>query len=67
MKRNEVVRDALRRKRKKETLEGAIGKAVRRSGGTYQDYIEIMSYIREKKELERLTLLDAARRVAEED
>ncbi|MFQ6128567.1 MAG: hypothetical protein ACE5QW_06665 [Thermoplasmata archaeon] len=67
MNKNEVIRDALRHKRKKETLERAIGRAVRRFGGNYEDYIEIMSCIREKRESENLGLLEAARRVADED
>lgn len=67
MDKSEVVRDALRHRHKKETLERAIGKAVRRIGGSYEDYIEIMSYIREKREAEKLDLLEAARKIADED
>jgi hypothetical protein len=59
-----VIADALKRRRKKETLERAIGKAVRRSGGTYEDYIEVMSCIRERREGKDLTLEEAAREVA---
>lgn len=66
MNKSEVVRDALRHKRKKETLERAIGKAVRRIGGSYEDYIEVMSYIREKREADKLDLLEAARKIADE-
>jgi hypothetical protein len=64
MDRTEVIEDALKRRRKNETLERAIGKAVRRSGGKYEDYIEIMSCIREKREKKDLTLEEAAREVA---
>lgn len=67
MNKSEVVRDALRHKHKKETLERAIGKAVRRIGGSYEDYIEVMSYVREKREAEKLDLLEAARRIADGD
>ena len=59
-----VIKDALERRRKNETLERAIGKAVRRSGGKYEDYIEIMSRIRELGKAEGLTLEEAAREVA---
>ncbi len=64
MDRAKVIKDALERRRKNETLERAIGKAVRRSGGKYEDYIEIMSRIRELGKAEGLTLTDAAHRVA---
>ncbi len=62
-----MIRDALERRRKNETLERAIGKAVRRSGGKYEDYIEIMSHIREVRKGENLTLTEAAHRVADAD
>ena len=67
MDRSKVIRDALERRRKNETLERAIGKAVRRNGGKYEDYIEIMSRIREVRKAEDLTLTDAAHRVADLD
>lgn len=64
MDKAKIIMDALERRRKNETLERAIGKAVRRSGGKYEDYIEIMSRIREVRRAEDLTLTDAAHRVA---
>ena len=67
MDRVKVIKDALERRRKNETLERAIGKAVRRSGGKYEDYIEIMSSIREVRKAEGLTLADAAQRMADLD
>ncbi len=67
MDRAKVIRNALERRRKNETLERAIGKAVRRSGGTFEDYIEIMSRIREVRKGENITLTDAARRMADAD
>lgn len=66
MDQREVVKNALDRKRRNETLERAIGKAVRRNGGTYEDYIGIMSRIREARDSENLTLLEAARKFAGE-
>ena len=62
-----IIDDALKRRRKNETLERAIGKAVRRSGGKYKDYIEIMSSIRDIREAMNLTLEDAARQLADAD
>ncbi|MCJ2564444.1 MAG: hypothetical protein LN417_10230 [Candidatus Thermoplasmatota archaeon] len=59
-----MIEDALKRRRKNETFERALGKAVRRSGGKYEDYIEIMSHIRDKREEKSLTLEEAARDVA---
>ncbi|MCK4457399.1 MAG: hypothetical protein KAW39_06640 [Thermoplasmata archaeon] len=59
-----MIEDALKRRRKNETFERALGKAVRRSGGKYEDYIEIMSHIRDKREEKSLTLEEAAREVA---
>lgn len=59
-----MIENALKRRRKNETFERALGKAVRRSGGKYADYIEIMSHIRDKREEKSLTLEEAAREVA---
>ena len=67
MDQRDVVKDALDRRRRNETLERAIGKAVRRKGGTYEDYIGIMSRIREVRDTKSLTLLEAARKFAGED
>ncbi|MFQ5909105.1 MAG: hypothetical protein ACE5IJ_00080 [Thermoplasmata archaeon] len=67
MKKSDIIMDALKHRRRNETLEKAIGKAVRRSGGSFEYYIEIMSCIREKRRAKKLTLLDAARKVADGD
>jgi hypothetical protein len=43
----EVLREAQRIRQRKEELERAIGRAVRRSGHDYQYYVDMISDLRE--------------------
>ena len=61
----EVIWSALRDLHSNETLERAIGRYVRNLKGSYEDYMGIMSTIRELAKKKKLSLLDAAKKVAE--
>ncbi len=61
----ELLAEALKDLHKGETVERALGRIVRRSGGTYEEYVRIMGDVRELAVKEKLTSLDAARRLAQ--
>ncbi len=48
----------------KESFEKCLGQSVRRHGGTYQDYVELVSRVREVARIDKIPLRDAARRLA---
>jgi len=58
--RDRVLREALAL-RPNETFERALGRAVRRNGGDYADYLAIMTEIREFGRAKKLNLEEAAR------
>ncbi len=49
-----------------EPFEQSLGRSVRRHGGTYQDYVEVVSRLRETARERRESLRDAARRLADQ-
>jgi hypothetical protein len=59
----EVLREAFR-SRHKETFERSLGRTVRRHGGSYADYMKLMSEVREKARREKTDVREAARRLA---
>jgi hypothetical protein len=59
-----IIRDALRDLHKNETLERAIGRLVRGRKGSYQDYMDIISSIRDMAQKKKIDLIEAAKRVA---
>jgi len=61
--RDRVLRDALSL-RPKETFERSLGRAVRRYGGDYADYLALVTEIRDYGRLKKLKLEDAARAMA---
>ncbi len=61
---DEVLREAIGDLHKGETLERAIGRIVRRQGGTYSDYVRIMDTVRDVARREELTPMQAARKLA---
>jgi hypothetical protein len=63
----DILREALATKQRKETLERAIGKAVRRSNLDFGVYIKIMSELREMSDKEDRTLEDIAKNIVSED
>ncbi len=44
-----------------ESFEQSLGRAMRRHGGTYQDYLNLISEIREIARARKMSLRDAAR------
>ena len=61
----EILQEAIGDLHKGETLERAVGRIVRRNGGTYEDYTQIMGFVRDLAARERLTPLQAARKLAQ--
>ena len=61
----EILREAIGDLHKGETLERAVGRIVRRNGGTYEDYVQIIGSVRNLAAQERLTPLQAARKLAQ--
>jgi hypothetical protein len=61
----EVIYSALKDLHSNETLERAIGRYVRNAGGSYEDYVQIMSAIREISGKKKMSLLKAAKKLAE--
>ncbi|MFQ6060007.1 MAG: hypothetical protein ACE5KV_01760 [Thermoplasmata archaeon] len=59
-----VISEALGDLHKNETLERALGRFVRRYRGNYEDYLEIISSIRDLAQRKRIDLIEAARRIA---
>ena len=47
-----------------ESFEASLGRAVRRHGGTYQDYVDLVSRVRDLAKARKLPLRDAARLLA---
>lgn len=58
-----VLGEALR-SRRDETFERALGRAVRRNGGTYADYVGLISRIRERAQADKTDIRVAARALA---
>lgn len=60
---DEILREAINDLHKGETIERAIGRIVRRHGGTYQDYVGIMDRVRDLAREQKLTPIQAARKL----
>ncbi len=61
----ELLAEALGDLQKAETIERALSRILRRYGGTYEDYVRIMSDVRDLATKEKLSTLEAARRIAQ--
>ncbi len=61
----DLIAEALGDLHKGETVERALSRILRRHGGTYADYLEIMGSVRDLAYKEKLTSLEAARRLAQ--
>jgi hypothetical protein len=60
----EVLKEAIRSRRGKETLEQAVGRAVRNCAGKYEDYMRIMADVRDLAEAKGITVEEAAKELA---
>ncbi len=56
----EALKEALR-SRHEEPFEKSLGRAIRRSGGTYADYVDLMARVRERARTGKTDLRRAAR------
>ena len=61
----EILLEAVKDLHKGETIERAVGRILRRYGGTYVDYQRIMGNVRELANRGDMTSLEAARRLAQ--
>ncbi len=64
LERRTILRQTLKEIRKRETFEKALGRIIRKNGGTYEDYIQIVSDVRERAHKKRIDLLEAAKQLA---
>jgi len=60
----EVLAEAIKRRRGKETLELAVGRAVRNRAGKYEDYMRIMADVRDLAETKGISVDEAAKEIA---
>jgi hypothetical protein len=58
-----ILEDALKNHRKKEGFEAALSRAIRKTGGKYEDYIELVTELREFAYYQKLDLVSAAKKV----
>ncbi len=49
-----------------ESFEQSLGRSVRRHGGSYQDYVDLVSRVRDAAKARRVKLRDAARFLADQ-
>jgi hypothetical protein len=61
----DLLAEALGDLQKGETIERALSRILRRYGGTYEDYVRIMGDVRDLATKEKLSTLEAARRIAQ--
>jgi hypothetical protein len=57
-----VLEDALAYR--DERFEEALGRAVRRHGGTYEDYVGLISTVREEARRDHVSLRESAKKIA---
>ncbi len=63
--RSEVLREALR-SRHREAFEKALGRAVRKLGGNFAEYVAIIAEVRDYGRVHKMDLRDAARSLADQ-
>jgi len=56
----EALREAVKSRRKKETLEAAVGRIARKKGLDFSSYVNIMSEVRDRAHEEGVTVEKAA-------
>jgi len=60
----QVLAEAIKNRRAKETLEQAVGRTVRGRAGKFQDYMRIMENVRHLAETKGITIDEAAKELA---
>jgi hypothetical protein len=61
-----ALKNAVEKRRKDETFERSLGRAMRNSGLDYSDYIEVMSEVRRIAKRRKIGLDEAALRLSEQ-
>lgn len=61
----EILREALETRQRKEELERAVGRAVRRRNLDFKTYVELLSELREIARKDKASLDDVARKLLE--
>jgi len=61
--RSKILREALR-SRHQEAFEKALGRAVRKLGGSFAEYVVIIAEVRDYGRVHKMDLRDAARALA---
>jgi len=61
--RSEILKEALRT-RHHESFEKALGRAVRKLGGSFTEYVAIIAEVRDYGRVHKMDLRDAARSLA---
>ena len=59
----DVIRNAIKNKHRDEPFERALGRAVRKDGGDYKRYLDLMADIREYARRRRVNVVEAARMI----
>lgn len=67
LERLEILREALETRQRKEELERAVGRAIRRRNLEFKIYIDILSELREASRRDKVSLDDAARKLLEKE
>ncbi len=62
----EVLRAAVKDKRKDETFENALGRAIREEGGDFERYIDLIGRVRDYANLKKTNLVKAAKLLLKE-
>lgn len=62
----EILADAGRRRKSGETVESAVGQAVRRKGADFQEYVRVMSVLREEAAAKKVTVDRTLRDISRE-
>jgi hypothetical protein len=59
-----ILQEAIKGLHKNETFERALGRTLRRHGRSYEEYLHLIAEVRERAKMDKVDLLEAARRVA---
>lgn len=61
-----MLRAAVKDKKKDETFENALGRAIRNEGGDFERYIDLIGRVRDFANLKKIGLVKAAKLLAKE-
>ncbi len=64
---SEILADAGHRRKSGETVESAVGQAVRRKGSDFQEYVRVMSVLREEAAARKVTVDQVLQDISREE